>query len=333
MIGQLLERGHAYSEQGHVLFDVKSFEDYGALSRRDPSEMLAGARVEVAPYKRDPADFVLWKPSNEETVGWPSPWGRGRPGWHIECSVMAATRLGKTIDIHGGGQDLIFPHHENEIAQSTCANRQLYARFWMHNGFVNVDAEKMSKSLGNVLLVRDLLKEAPGEAIRLGLLTAHYRQPLDWTEALLKDAEKRLDRLYTALKQVPFAKTASGDVPSELLEALQDDLNTPKAIAVLFAIAGDLNKATSANARQVLASQLRAGGEVLGLLQRDPQEWFRSESQDLDVAQVEELVAKRAALRAAGDYGGADGIRDQLLDMGIAIEDSPQGTTWRQHRD
>ena len=333
MIGSLIEAGFAYHEQGHVLFDVTSYPDYGALSRRDHGEMLAGARVEVAPYKRDPADFVLWKPSDEDTVGWPSPWGRGRPGWHIECSVMAATKLGKTIDIHGGGQDLIFPHHENEIAQSTCANQQLYARFWMHNGFVNVDAEKMSKSLGNVLLVRDLLNEASGEAIRLGLLTAHYRQPLDWSDTLLNEAKTRLNRLYTALSKVPFSPQGPDpeDASQKVLDALEDDMNTPRAIAELFSIANQLNKANEPE-RPQLARQLRASGWLLGLLQQDPRQWLGSEAGGEDSELIQRLIGEREALRAARDYQAADGIRDRLLDMGIAIEDGPEGTTWRRIR-
>ncbi|MBN8280963.1 MAG: cysteine--tRNA ligase, partial [Gammaproteobacteria bacterium] len=273
MIGRLIAGGHAYAAEGHVLFRVQSFPDYGALSGRDRRELLAGARVEVAPYKEDAGDFVLWKPSTPDLPGWDSPWGRGRPGWHIECSAMIGEHLGPTIDIHGGGNDLIFPHHENEVAQSTCAHGgALFVRYWLHNGFVNVDHTKMSKSLGNVLLVRDLLKEAPGEAIRLALLSAHYRQPLDWTADVLPEARRKLDRLYGALREAPGP---AGAPDPEFIAALDDDLNTPKALAVLFDLARQLNKAAGPGERQALAARLRASGQLLGLLREDPDAWLR----------------------------------------------------------
>ena len=331
MITRLVDTGHAYEAEGHVLFHVASFEHYGALSGRDPDELLAGARVEVAAYKRDPGDFVLWKPSDAQTVGWDSPWGRGRPGWHIECSSMIETHLGETIDIHGGGQDLIFPHHENEIAQSTCAHGgRTYCRYWLHNGFVNVDAEKMSKSLGNVLLVRNLLGVAPGEAIRLALLTAHYRQPLDWSDDVLADSRRKLDRIYNALRGV---EVDEGAAPPEAVEAaLADDLNTPRALAELFGLARRANAATEAAERRRLCSALRAGGALLGLGQGDPEAWFAGGTGDdrLSEAAIDERVAARDRARAARDFAEADRIRDELAAQGIRIEDGPEGSRWRR---
>ncbi len=335
MIERLLQQGHAYHAQGHVLFAVGSFPAYGELSRRNREDMVAGARVEVAPYKQDPADFVLWKPSDDATVGWPSPWGTGRPGWHIECSTMAQVHLGETIDIHGGGQDLVFPHHENELAQSTCAHGgAVYSRFWVHNGFLKVDQEKMAKSVGNVLLVRDLLTEARGEAIRLALLTAHYRQPLDWSDAVLNDAQARLDRLYGTLRDAgvagPGAEPAS--VPDAVLRALEDDLHTPKALAALAALARNANRGAGEAALQA-AGALRAGGWLLGLLQQDPEDWLaQGEPGELTAAAVASLLAKRHAYRQARDFAAADRIRQELAEAGVAIEDGPEGTRWRRAR-
>ncbi|MEZ5562533.1 MAG: cysteine--tRNA ligase [Gammaproteobacteria bacterium] len=332
MIGSLIDSGHAYTAEGHVLFRVASFPDYGALSRRDQRELLAGARVEVAPYKEDAGDFVLWKPSTPDLPGWDSPWGRGRPGWHIECSAMVAEHLGPTIDIHGGGNDLIFPHHENEIAQSTCANRgALFARYWLHNGFVNVDHTKMSKSLGNVLLVRQLLEQAPGEAIRLALLAAHYRQPLDWTSEVLPEARRKLDRLYGALRDVEGWQALSAEPDPDFIAALDDDLNTPQALAVLFNLARDANRSTDPAERAALAARLRASAALLGLLGADPNDWFMTETGDgLSAAQIETLLEARRAARASRDFKRADQIRDQLVDAGILIEDSAEGTRWRR---
>jgi cysteinyl-tRNA synthetase len=313
-----------------VLFRVKSFPRYGELSRRDPRELLAGARVEVAPYKEDPGDFVLWKPSAPPLPGWDSPWGRGRPGWHIECSAMAERHLGRTVDIHGGGNDLIFPHHENELAQSTCAHGgETFVRFWLHNGFVNVDHAKMSKSLGNVLLVRDLLREAPGEAIRLALLSGHYRQPLDWTADVLPDATRKLDRLYQALRDVP--ETPAGAPDAAFVAALDDDLNAPNALAALFDLTRDLNRATTDAARAELAGRLRASAALLGILRESPAAWFtRAGGDALDADRVEALLAERRAARARRDYAAADRIRDELIQAGILIEDGPDGTRWRR---
>ena len=333
MIARLIDGGHAYAAEGHVLFRVRSYDDYGALSGRDRRDLLAGARVEVAPYKEDAGDFVLWKPSTPDLPGWDSPWGRGRPGWHIECSAMIETHLGRSIDIHGGGNDLIFPHHENEVAQSTCAHGgQLFVRYWLHNGFVNVDHTKMSKSLGNVLLVRNLLKEAPGEAIRLALLSAHYRQPLDWTGDVLADARRKLDRLYGALRDVPVAAGAGGQVDPGFIAALDDDLNTPKALAVLFDLARTINRSESPDERRELAARLRASAGLLGLLAEDPETWLRGvEGQgSLTAEAVEDLLAQRLAARKSRDFATADRIRDELVANRIVILDGPEGTRWRR---
>ncbi|MEE4186494.1 MAG: cysteine--tRNA ligase [Gammaproteobacteria bacterium] len=333
MISTLIASGHAYAAAGHVLFRVASFPDYGQLSRRDTRQLIDGARVEVAPYKEAAGDFVLWKPSTAAQPGWDSPWGRGRPGWHIECSAMAARHLGTTIDIHGGGHDLIFPHHENEIAQSSCAHGgQTFARYWLHNGFVNVEHTKMSKSVGNVVLVHELLKQAPGEAVRLALLSAHYRQPLDWSAAVLEESRRKLDRLYNPLRRVSgwssiWRETAPHP---ELVAALDDDLNTPRALAVLFGMARDLNKIARPAAAVTAAAELRASAELLGLLATDPDVWF-TEGGDADIspAVIEGLMAERAAARAAKDFAAADRIRDELTAMGVVVEDGPDGPQWR----
>ncbi|MFZ1625166.1 MAG: cysteine--tRNA ligase [Gammaproteobacteria bacterium] len=332
MISGLIDSGHAYTAEGHVLFRVAAYAGYGALSRRDQRELLAGARVEVAPYKEAAGDFILWKPSTPDLPGWDSPWGRGRPGWHIECSAMVAEHLGPTIDIHGGGNDLIFPHHENEIAQSSCANGgALFARYWLHNGFVNVDHTKMSKSLGNVLLVRNLLEQAPGEAIRLALLAAHYRQPLDWTSDVLPEARRKLDRLYGALRDVDGWQALEVEPDAAFIAALDDDLNTPQALAVLFNLARDANRSTDPAERAGLAARLRASGALLGLLSADPNAWFMAEVSDgLSAEQIETLLAARRAARANRDFKLADQIRDQLVEAGILIEDSAEGTRWRR---
>jgi len=334
MIQTLLDGDHAYPGDGHVLFRVSSFPGYGRLSRRDQRELLAGARVEVAPYKEKPGDFVLWKPSPPDLPGWDSPWGRGRPGWHIECSVMAAHHLGPTIDIHGGGNDLVFPHHENEIAQSTCAHGgQKFCRYWVHNGFVNVDSAKMSKSLGNIVLVRDLLAQAPGEAIRLALLSAHYRQPLDWSDDVLIEARRKLDRLYGALRDTEGWRENwhAAEPDPDFIAALEDDLNTPRALAALFEMVREINRDQAAAARTGLAARFRAGAELLGLLGSDPEQWFTADTAgQLGADAIEQRLRERSAARSRRDFVEADRIRDELAQAGIAIEDGPEGTRWRR---
>jgi len=334
MIERLIDKDHAYAADGHVLFRVRSFERYGSLSRRDQRELIAGARVDVAPYKEDAGDFVLWKPSTPDLPGWDSPWGRGRPGWHIECSVMAAEHLGETIDIHGGGNDLIFPHHENELAQSTCAHDgAMFSRYWLHNGFVNVDHTKMSKSLGNVVLVRDLLQQAPGEAIRLALLSAHYRQPLDWSDMALAEAKRKLDRLYGTLRDIEGWQDSwqQAAVDPDFVAALEDDLNTPRALAALFDISRDANRSTDTAERRQLAAVLRSSCELLGLLAQSPEQWFKGDVDgELGAAEIERLLADRASARENGDYATADRIRDDLAAQGISIEDGAGATRWRR---
>ena len=309
MTERLIEAGYAYEAQGHVLFSVQSWQEYGQLSRRDREAVLAGARVEVAPYKRDAADFVLWKPSPEGIVGWNSPWGRGRPGWHVECSAMIERHLGETIDIHGGGLDLIFPHHENEMAQSRCAHGGLpLARYWVHNGFVDMGAEKMSKSLGNIITPADLLaKGHKGETLRLALLSAHYRQPLPWTDNLVAQAKTNLDRLYRSA-----GEAEAGDIDQGVLEALRDDLNTPLALSRLSALEG---------------GALKASAQLLGLLVGSEREWFQGGG---DAEAIEAKIAERSAAKGARDFAAADRIRDELKSQGVILEDGPSGTTWRK---
>jgi cysteinyl-tRNA synthetase len=334
MIGTLLDKGCAYAADGHVLFDVSACPDYGRLSRRDLREMIAGARVEVAPYKKAPHDFVLWKPSTAELPGWDSPWGRGRPGWHIECSAMAEKHLGPTIDIHGGGQDLVFPHHENELAQSRCAHDGAeFARYWLHNGFLSMDSTKMSKSLGNVLLVHDMIETIPGEAIRLALIGAHYRQPLDWSDDTIDAATRMLDRLYGAVRGIECSaeERANAVPPDAVVAALEDDLNTPKALSEIFDVVRRLNKASDAAKRHQLALQVIAAGDLLGLLQVSPEAWFAgAEGAGMPIDRVDRLIRERNAARANRDFAQADAIRDQLTAAGIAIEDGPDGTRWRR---
>jgi cysteinyl-tRNA synthetase len=319
---RLIANGHAYEAAGHVLFAVKSDAEYGKFSGRSLEDLLAGARVDVAPYKRDAGDFVLWKPSTPDLPGWDSPWGRGRPGWHIECSAMAHKHLGTDFDIHGGGDDLIFPHHENEIAQSCCAfPGSRFANVWVHNRMLQLNGEKMSKSLGNFLTVREALQQAPGEAIRLMLIRAHYRSTLEFSESGLLDAKKEMDRFYRAVAAHPGV-VAAEDLPDDVLRPLCDDLNTPLAIAGLHVLA-DAAIAGDAQA----AAGLLAAGQILGLLNVAPVEWFRG---DADSDGIEALIEERRVARAARNFGRADEIRKMLEGQGILLEDNAAGTTWRK---
>jgi len=330
----LIEKGHAYVSQGHVLFAVESMEDYGQLSGRQLDDMLAGARVEVADYKRHPGDFVLWKPAADEDPGWDSPWGRARPGWHLECSAMIHEHLGETIDIHGGGRDLIFPHHENEIAQSRCAHGGDYVRYWMHNAYLDIDGEKMSKSLGNFRTVRDLLQSYRGEVLRFALLSAHYRSPLNFSAELLEQAESTLSGLYGSLREVAgvVADDDGLDISREpFYVALNDDLNTPVAIAEVHALARELNKAEVED-KPRLKARILAAGALLGILQQDPEEWLHGGAGEgeLGAGEIEDLIAERQQAKLDKDYGRADEIRQHLDQAGIVLEDSREGTKWRR---
>ncbi len=336
LVSRLVGRGHAYVAEGHVLFHVPSFPAYGRLSGRSLEEMIAGARVEVAPYKRHPADFVLWKPSTPDLPGWESPWGRGRPGWHIECSAMIEAHLGCTIDIHGGGADLIFPHHENEIAQGTAAHDGAsYAGLWLHNGMVTVDGAKMAKSAGNMVTVRSALARWPGEAIRLVLLSAHYRQPVDWSEAAAERATRTLQRLHAALAAAGSAAAGAAPDPTVIgavEAALADDLAFPRALAALAAAARRLRATADAKARAGIAAGIRAAGSLLGLLEQ-PEGWTRrlpdpAAATAADDARIAELVAARAAARAQRDWALADSIRTRLAEEGIRLEDREGETLW-----
>ena len=343
MIERLVEAGHAYAAEGHVLFAVASFPEYGALSRRDTEEMLAGARVEVAPYKRDPGDFVLWKPSTDDLPGWGSPWGRGRPGWHIECSAMAAAHLGETIDIHAGGVDLQFPHHENEIAQSQCAHGgKVFARFWLHNGMLNFGGSKMSKSVGNIEKVHDLVRAHPPEALRYALLSAHYRQPLEWSDALVEQSVRTLDRLYGTLRDLAdVGIDGTPAIPAAVEKALDDDLNTPQVLAEIARIAGEARAlkarvdagGTDDGARDALAvlkRDLLGAGRALGLLQQAPASWFARGGDAGGDARIDALVEERNAAKAARDFARADAIRAELAAEGVLLEDTAQGVRWRR---
>ena len=336
MINSLVEQEHAYLAEGHVLFDIKSFPEYGELSGRSTDDMIAGARVEIAPYKRDPMDFVLWKPSTPELPGWESPWGRGRPGWHIECSAMSESHLGETIDIHGGGRDLIFPHHENEIAQSICAHGgSPYCQMWVHNGFVTVEGQKMSKSLGNVLLVRDLLDQAPAEAIRLALLSTHYRAALDWTTVRLEESKRTLVKWYRALEGCNTNHLADKPLPdSEVVSALCDDLNTSSVFARIHQLFGELRQSPDPVKKANIKRTIVASADVLGMLQQDPTTALAAltacslKHNDIYAAWIEQRIEDRRLARINRDFEQADQIRDELSAAGIRIEDSADGTTW-----
>lgn len=331
MVSNLVEKGHAYEAQGHVLFDVKSMPNYGKLSGQSIDAMLDGARVEVADYKKYAGDFVLWKPSADDEPGWLSPWGRGRPGWHLECSAMIEKHLGNTIDVHGGGRDLIFPHHENELAQSECAHGgEQYVKYWMHNGYVNIDGEKMSKSLGNFKTVRDLLGSYKGEVIRFALLSAQYRSELDFSVDLLDQSAASLDGIYGALRKVDGVQEAATVLAdSAAYKALLDDLNTPQAISELHQLTKRINKAQEGEL-PALKSELLAVANLMGILQQDPEEWFKSTVKSgVDAEKIDALIEERLAARAAKNWARSDEIRDMLLAQGVVLEDSKEGTTWR----
>lgn len=328
---RLIEKGHAYESEGHILFDVTSMDDYGLLSGRQLDDMLAGARVEVASYKRHPGDFVLWKPSSDDEPGWDSDYGRGRPGWHIECSAMIHQHLGDNIDIHGGGRDLIFPHHENERAQSCCGYGGGFVGTWMHNAYVDMDGEKMSKSLGNVKTVRELLEQYPGETLRFALLSAHYRSPLNFSRELLDSAQSTLDSFYLALRNAgDVASAGSSTSCSPVFTALLDDLNTPAAIAELHQLAKALNKASESE-KPAAKAALLAGGAVLGILGESPEQWLaRNDEGGLSSDAIDQLLVERAQAKSNRDFARADAIRDELKAAGIIIEDSASGATWRR---
>ena len=344
MCERLIGSGHAYAAEGHVLFDVASYADYGKLSGRSTDEMIAGARVEVAPYKKSPADFVLWKPSTPDLPGWDSPWGRGRPGWHIECSAMAEAHLGETIDIHAGGNDLMFPHHENEIAQSTCAHGgRLFARYWLHNGMLTFNGRKMSKSLGNVMLLHELLQKHPPELLRYLLIKAHYRQPLDWSDSTIAQARATLDGWYGALRDLADVEIdiSAIQTPAEIEAALLDDLNTPQALAAISELAASTRRAATMEQKKAAKSALLGAGGMLGLLRQDPETWFKqglgfaqgtsssATNAAPDPKEIDDLVEQRNAARKAKNFAEADRIRDLLASKGIAIEDGAQGTRWK----
>jgi cysteinyl-tRNA synthetase len=337
MIERLIKNGHAYEAEGHVLFSVESFKNYGLLSGRNVNEMMAGARIEVADFKRHPGDFVLWKPSVDPQPGWNSPWGWGRPGWHLEWSVMSEHHLGDTIDIHGGGQDLVFPHHENEIAQSVCAHGgKTFTHYWMHNGFVTVNKQKMSKSVGNTQIVHDLLKQHKGEVMRYLLLSAHYRQPLDWSEEALSRVQRTIDRVYGVIRDanLKYGALEPAESPSDdFMSALLDDLNTPEALAELNNEARRLANAEDAEAASTSAGRLLAAGALIGLFQQDPQSWLAGDTEGLDDTLIDELINERNVSRQQKNFARADEIRDQLQAMGISLEDVADGTRWRRSGD
>ncbi|MGI9406338.1 MAG: cysteine--tRNA ligase [Hyphomicrobiaceae bacterium] len=321
MIEVLIEKGHAYEAEGHVLLDTLSVPDYGRLSGRSLDEMIAGARVEVAPYKRNPSDSVLWKPSTDEQPGWESPWGRGRPGWHIECSAMAKEHLGEIFDIHGGGIDLQFPHHENELAQSCSAHgTDIMANVWMHNGFLQVEGEKMSKSLGNFVTINEVLQSTPGEAVRLAMLGTQYRQPIDWTAKAAAEARRTLDNWVQLTTDVK-----AGNPDPDFTEALCDDMNTPKAISILHEL-----RREAANGNSEAARTLKGSAQMIGLLQLSADAWnaWRPAEVEIDETEIKKKIEQRAAAKADKDFATADSIRDELTAMGVTLKDGPDGTTW-----
>ena len=334
LIKKLIENNYAYEKDGHVLFHVPSFSKYGVLSKRNRDEQIAGSRVEVAPFKKDPADFILWKPSPDPLPGWESPWGFGRPGWHLECSAMSEKTLGLPFDIHSGGMDLVFPHHENEIAQ-TCSlddNHEpaSFAKFWFHNGFVNVEGEKMSKSIGNIKLVHELKKQYKGEVLRLTLLSAHYRQPLNWTKEIIDQNSKMLDRFYRSLKELQDVEISSDLVSEDIMESLLDDLNTPKVLAKLNTLSNTLSSADTDEKRNI-KNNLIATGKILGVMQEDPNIWLGyNQTANPEKEEIEGLINQRNEARRSKDFKLADQIRDKLKSKGIEIEDTKNGTIWRK---
>ena len=334
LIKKLIKNNYAYEKDGHVLFHVPSFSKYGVLSKRNRDEQIAGSRVDVAPFKKDPADFILWKPSPDPLPGWESPWGFGRPGWHLECSAMSEKTLGLPFDIHSGGMDLVFPHHENEIAQTCSLDKnhepESFAKFWFHNGFVNVEGEKMSKSIGNIKLVHDLKKQYKGEVLRLTLLSAHYRQPLNWTKEIIDQNSKMLDRFYRSLKDLQDIKTSSETISEEIMESLLDDLNTPKVLAKLNTLSNTLSSANSEEKRNI-KNNLIAVGKVLGVMQEDPNIWLGyNQTANPEKEGIERLINQRNEARRNKDFKLADQIRDKLKSKGIEIEDTKNGTIWRK---
>ena len=329
MIEGLLAKGYAYENEGHVLFSVDSYSDYGSLSNRQHEDQIAGARVAIAAYKKNPRDFVLWKPSTPDLPGWESPWGVGRPGWHLECSTMAKKYLGETLDIHGGGSDLIFPHHENECAQSICSHKgEPFANFWVHHGMIDFNDTKMSKSEGNLLLIKDLLEDIPGEVVRMALISAHYRKPINWSNDLIKDSKKKLDRLYGAIRKIDIFHNT--EPSNEVLLALADDLNTPKALSALFNIVKLINNSEDPVERDKYASTLMASASLLGLMTLSADEWFKTTPNGvLTREEIEHLITQRERARKSKNFSESDRIRNDLLQKGVVIEDGPDGTEWR----
>jgi cysteinyl-tRNA synthetase len=338
LINMLIKNNYAYEKEGHVMFNVPAFKKYGSLSGRNREEQIIGSRVEVAPYKKDATDFILWKPSPSPMPGWSSPWGFGRPGWHLECSAMSEKTLGLPFDIHSGGMDLVFPHHENEIAQSCAAHNKAddvksFANFWFHNGFVNVEGEKMSKSIGNIRLVHELVKEYKGEVLRMTLLSAHYRQPLNWTKSIIKQNSTMLERLYRTLKDLENidAYAKSNTISSNIIEGLYDDLNTPKVIAELNVLSNQISSANE-NKKIEIKFNLLEVGKILGILQENPDKWLGyGKSENLEESMIEGLIKNRNEARREKNFDMADKIRDQLKEMGIEIEDTSDGTIWRSN--
>tara|TARA_B100000029_G_scaffold105334_1_gene95984 strand:+ start:2834 stop:4204 length:1371 start_codon:yes stop_codon:yes gene_type:complete len=327
-IEDLLRKKNAYESDKHVLFDVTSYNNYGELSGQDPKDMIAGSRVEVQTYKKNPLDFVLWKPSKDDEIGWSSPWGKGRPGWHLECSTMILKMFGETIDIHGGGEDLRFPHHENECAQSFCRNDgKVLANYWLHNGMVQMENSKMSKSLGNILLIKDLIKDIPGEVIRLALISAHYRQPLKWSDKLIDQSKKTLRNMYSFLKEFEDDDLIESGPDKKFLEALSNDLNTPKAISIIHSMFKELKK--SPNDISLRSSFIKSAN-FLGLLKSKPSEWGSKSNENIDKNMINDLIERRDQARKDKNFEESDHIREQLLSMGITIEDNEDGTVWRK---